>query len=201
MTQLIEIKRPSLEEVEKYTIEKIDEHYKLQEVALNKLFTKTYPKNDDIDDILIKASSLNDFYSTKIFSIFPVAKHIKDLNIDKGLEDGDLSLVSKIASININGVNKKFYSFASKYCSHHKPEKFPIYDYYVDTMLKYFQKTDSFYKSKKMDLKNYETFCDVINEFIKFYGLGKFKIKQIDVYLWQLGKAAFPRNYKKKSKQ
>lgn len=198
MTPSIIINKPSIKEVQKYSI--LDEHYKLQEDALNKLFLDTYPKNDDINDILIKASSLNDFYSTNIFSIFPVAKHIRDLKIDKGLENGDLSLVSKIANVNINGVSKNFYSFASKYCSHHQPNKFPIYDSYVDTMLKHFQKTDGFYKSKKMDLRNYEIFCDVINEFIKFYDLGEFNIRQIDVYLWQLGKAAFPRNYKKKTK-
>ncbi|AJD01244.1 hypothetical protein [Campylobacter lari] len=112
----------------------------MQEKALEKLFTKTYPKNNDMDDILIKASSLNDFYSTNIFSIFPVAKHIKNLKIDESLENGDLTLVSKIANVKINGVNKNFYSFASKYCSHHKPLIFPIYDYYVDKVLITFKK-------------------------------------------------------------
>lgn len=200
MTPLIEIKRPNSNEVRRYTIENVDEHYQLQEDALNKLFFKTYPKNDEIENILIKTSSLNDFYSTNIFSIFHVAKHIYKLKIDERLAKADLGLVSEIAKVKIGDKEKNFYSFASKYCSHHQPLKFPIYDYYVDTMLKYFQKIDGFYKSKKMDLKNYEIFCGVINEFIKFYDLGEFNIRQIDVYLWQLGKAAFPRNYKKKTK-
>ena len=33
---------------------------------------------------------------------------------------------------NINGKKKNLYSFASKYCSHHNPEAYPIYDSYVD---------------------------------------------------------------------
>ncbi|MCV3472847.1 hypothetical protein L8W69_01685 [Campylobacter sp. CNRCH_2016_3089] len=196
MTPQIKINRPNLQEVQNYL--KLNEHYDLQEKALKKLFTKTYPKNNDIDDILIKASSLNDFYSTNIFSIFPVAKHIKNLKIDEGLENGDLTLVSKIANIKINGVNKNFYSFASKYCSHHKPLIFPIYDYYVDKLITYFQKKDNFYDSE-FNLKNYEIFCNIINEFITYYKLNNFNIKEIDKYLWQLGKVAFPRNYKKQN--
>ena len=65
---MINIPKPSKEEVEKY-LKLWDslENYVLQENSLNKLFYKTYPKNTDIDDILIKASSLNDFYSTNSF--------------------------------------------------------------------------------------------------------------------------------------
>ena len=68
---MIEIPTPSEKEVIKY-LKKWDslENYVLQESALDKLFFKTYPNNNDINDILIKASSLNDFYSTNIFSIF-----------------------------------------------------------------------------------------------------------------------------------
>jgi hypothetical protein len=48
------------------------ENYTLQENALKKLFFQTYPQNTDIDDVLIKVSALNDFYSTNIFSVFTV---------------------------------------------------------------------------------------------------------------------------------
>ena len=54
-----EIPTSSKSEVKKYLNkwETLD-NYVLQEDSLNKLFIKTYPKNDDINDILIKASSL-----------------------------------------------------------------------------------------------------------------------------------------------
>ena len=40
--------------------------YVNQEDALNKLFFNLCPENKDMSDILIKSSSLNDFYSTNI---------------------------------------------------------------------------------------------------------------------------------------
>ena len=72
-------------------------------------------------DILLKVAALNDFYSTNIFSVYPVAKHILSLNIDDRLMTGDVALVSDIQKVTINGVEKNFYSFATKYCSHHRP--------------------------------------------------------------------------------
>ena len=43
---------------------------------MKKLFTETYPLNSDLDEVLIKVSSLNDFYSTNIISPFKVAKSV-----------------------------------------------------------------------------------------------------------------------------
>lgn len=73
----IDVPNPSIEQVEIY-LTKWDglENYHLQEDALNKLFFELCPKNTDVIDILLKASTFNDFYSTNIFSIYPVAKHI-----------------------------------------------------------------------------------------------------------------------------
>ena len=171
------------------------ENYVLQEHALDKLFFETYPFNTDINDILIKASSLNDFYSTNIFSIFTVAKHILALNIDKRILDGDASLVDDIAEITIGGKQKRFYSFASKYCSHHKPTLFPIYDSFVDRVLRYFRKRDGFFCFVDEDLKNYPKFIEVLDAFQDYYGLNEFNRKDLDRYLWQLGKRYFPRKY------
>ena len=171
------------------------ENYVLQESSLDKLFFETYSKNTDINDILIKASSLNDFYSTNIFSIFPVAKHILELNIDERLKKGDETLVNDIATITINGKEKHFYSFATKYCSHHFPTVFPIYDSFVEKVLLYFNKKDKFYKFKKEDLKNYKKFKEILIEFKRFYGIDEYNLKDIDRYLWQLGKEYFPKKY------
>ena len=54
-------------------------------------FFDLIPENKQIEDILIKCSTLNDFYSTNIFSIFPVAKHILQLDIDKIYNELNLS--------------------------------------------------------------------------------------------------------------
>lgn len=195
-SNVINIPTPSKNDVEKY-LKKWDslENYVLQESALDKLFFYTYPNNTDINDILIKASALNDFYSTNIFSIFSVAKHILNLDIDNRLKNGDETLVDDIATVNINGKDIKFYSFATKYCSHHLPTIFPIYDRYVERILLYFKKKDKFSQFNKSDLKNYKIFKRVLIDFKKFYNIDEYNLKDIDRYLWQLGKEYLPKKY------
>lgn len=41
------------------------------------------------------------------------------------------------------------------------------------------------------DLKEYCSYYNIIQTFKSFYGLQAFTVKQIDKYLWQLGKEAF----------
>jgi hypothetical protein len=118
-----------------------------------------------------------------------------ELKIDDRLKDWDPTLVNDIATVTISWKEKNFYSFASKYCSHHNDEDFPIYDNYVDKILVYFQKRDKFYKFKHTDLKNYKIFKNVLLEFIKYYNLDCW-LKLLDRYLRQLGKQYFPRKYK-----
>lgn len=172
------------------------DNYVLQESSLKKLFSQTYPLNVEMDDVLIKVCSLNDFYTTNIFSPFIVAKHIVSLKIDDRLKNNDLELVNDIAKIKVNGKKERnFYSFATKYCSHHKPKVYPIYDSFVEKLLIHFKREDKFYKFKKSDLKNYPEYRNVLVEFQKFYGLVNYNLKDIDKYLWQAGKKHFPKNY------
>ena len=190
---------PSKEQVEFY-LAKWDEleNYHLQEEALDKLFFKLCPKNTDITDILLKVSTLNDFYSTNIYSVYPVAKHILSLGIDARLKAGDVTLVNDIKQIMINGKKWNFYSFASKYCSHHNPLDYPIYDSYVDTTLRFFRKRDGFSSFADSDLKDYVYFKGTLIDFRVFYGLQEYNLKQIDKYLWLFGKEYFPKDYGKR---
>ena len=191
------IPKPRIDEIEKY-IRKWDalENYTLQENALEKLFNRTYPKNTEIEDVLIKVSSLNDFYSTNIFSPFTVAKHIVTLNMDERLEESDASLVNDIARVKMdNGNVINFYSFATKYCSHHKPYDYPIYDSYVGKILRHYRNEDKFYDFKTVELKEFPVFKDILIAFRSFYGLEDYTLKDIDRYLWQLGKEKFPNKY------
>lgn len=162
-----------------------------QERALNKLFMDMCKSNECIEDILIKCSSLNDFYSTNIYDIHTVAQNILSLHIDERLKAGDLSLVNDIAHVEVNGKDHFFYSFATKYCSHHQPERFAIYDSYVEKVLLSMNKRARFYNFKQEDLKDYETYMSVIRAFQQKFGLMQYNIKQLDQYLWQLGKWYF----------
>lgn len=182
--------------------QKLD-NYRNQEHALDKLFIQLCPKNDNIEDVLIKCSALNDFYSTNIFDIHSVAQHILALNIDKRLAAGDYSLIDDIANVEVgeNGKRtpKRFYSFATKYCSHHYPELYAIYDNYVDKLLCDFRRRDNFCSFTNADLKDYPIYVGIIKTFQKYYGLEEYSLKQIDQYLWQLGKELFS-PYKKDEK-
>lgn len=192
----VEVPRPSPEQVRDY-LSRWDEleNYHLQERALDKLFLQLCPENKTIEDILLKSATLNDFYSTNIYSIFPVAKHIFNLNIDDRLLMGDLTLVDDLQNVNISGKEYHFYSFASKYCSHHNERDYPIYDNYVDKVLCFFQKKDRFAQFSKVDLKEYRKFKDILITFQSYYDLNQFSLKEVDKYIWQLGKKHFPRSY------
>lgn len=184
----MDIAKPCKEEVEKYLISWTKlEDYVLQEKSLNMLFLDLFPENKNINEILIKVSTLKDFYSTRLSKTFTVAKHILELDIDKRLNESDLSLVEDIAN-----VDRRYYSFATKYCSHHNSDNFPIYDKNVANVLYYFNKQDKFAKFTKTNInKDYFKFKYVIDEFTDFYNLEEFSRKELDRYLWQVGREFF----------
>ncbi len=188
--------KPSAEQVAEYQKKwnaPENENYVLQERSLKKLFTKTYPRNDNMDDVFIKVCSLNDFYSTQIYWPIKVAERIFELNIDNRLEKRDRNLVNDIATINIkNGESNNFYSCATKYCYHHFPNDYPIYDHSEEQMLMHFKRADEFCEFKKNDLKNYPKYYDILMAFKTFYHLEDFTLKQIDRYLCLAGKEYFP---------
>ena len=187
--------KPTVSEVNKYLNEWENlEGYTSQERALNKLFLELLPGNSEITDILLKASCLNDFYSTNIFAIHSVAEHILSVkDLDKRLKSGDINLVSELEEVKIGDNKRYFYSFATKYCSHHNPIVFPIYDSYVEKVLVYFNKVDKFSSFKIKDLKDYRKFKGILLDFQRYYKLERFDLKEIDRYLWLLGKEFFPK--------
>ena len=197
-----DVPTPCVAEVEKYLSlwDSLD-NYVAQETALNKLFFETYPGNTKMEEVLIKVSCLNDFYYTNIWSTYSVALRILELDFDARLAAGDAALVEDVAAVNINGASKNFYSFATKYCSHHAPEKYAIYDSYVEEVLKYYRNVDHFAEFENDGLRRYTTFLDVLRKFAAFYHLEQYSLKDLDRYLWQLGKDKFPQQrYQGKSK-
>ena len=51
--------------------------------------------------------------------------------------------------------------------------------------------------AKNEELKDYARFKELLIQFREFYGLQEYDLKQIDKYIWQLGKDYFPKNYRK----
>lgn len=173
--------------------------YRQQESALNKLFFELAPENKNIEDILIKVCTLNVFYSTYIYGVVDVAQKILEMNIDARLNSGerDIALVDELNEGICKATGKHNLPFASKYCSHHKPELYPIYDSYVKKMLHYYEDTNkSFFgidEEKITEPSDYAEFCGKIDRFQEKCGLTLFSVKDIDKMLWQMGKHHFPK--------
>lgn len=165
--------------------------YVEHEAALEMLFRgdPEFSRNTSLRHIIVKCAVLNDFYATNIYQIEPVARNIASIrDFDTRLERGDLSLVGEIAKA--DGVRNFNYSFATKYCSHHKPELFPIYDRYVADVLTFLRrKYPEIFKFKSREsLKDYGIFVEAIETVRQNFGLEAYSYKDIDRYLWQLGK-------------
>ncbi|PHI17946.1 hypothetical protein CEQ90_20500 [Lewinellaceae bacterium SD302] len=172
-----------------------DDRYREAEIAIESLI-KNYPHNTSLTSILLKTTVINDLYSTQIFSTFKLAEHIKNTNLDHLLSAGNAEAVDLIARghgivTSKSSKEKYLYSFATKYCSWHNQNKYPIYDSFVEKILVAYNNQDSFSDFNKSDLKSYYKFKDVINDFITFYKLEEFNTKQLDKFLWKYGKFKF----------
>ena len=62
-------------------------------------------------------------------------------------------------------------------------------------MLLYFKSKDKFDVFTADDLKDYSKFKNILISFKKYYDIDNYSRKDIDRYLWQLGKKYFPKNY------
>ena len=62
-------------------------------------------------------------------------------------------------------------------------------------MLNHFRRVDGFSDYKDSDLKEYTCFFEVLTDFKKYYSLEEYSLKELDRYLWLLGKEHFPKKY------
>ncbi|MEX2437324.1 MAG: hypothetical protein WD509_01965 [Candidatus Paceibacterota bacterium] len=197
---MVDLETPTNELIDQYIAKfNNDERYYPADQAIIKLF-KAFPENIKLEDILLKISVINDLYSTNILGTFKMAKHIQHLKIDKGLEIGDPDIVHLIASG--HGITSKknskeycFYSFATKYCNWHNVEDYAIFDSFIEKVLLAYKRKDKFSEFKKGNLKNFRSFKKIIVDFIEFYHLNRYSLKEIDKFLWIHGKENFPTNY------
>lgn len=190
----VELIKPTIERIEKQIVKFNDKNgpfnkYAIAESILNEIFSKN-KKNTELETVWMKVSLLNDYYSTVVFDTFSLAKHIINMKIDEPLQNGDLNVVNRIGQL-INVRN--FYSFATKYCSFHEPEKYAIYDNLVARLLGKYNKAFPFYKEKFRinDLRNYILYIDVIKSFSNHFGLSEYSLKDLDKYLWITAKEYF----------
>jgi len=214
------VKIPTQEQVKTYISQwhKL-ENYINQEKALNKLFKELLPKNDKFEDVLLKVTVLNKFYSTKILDTYSLSKKIGEIKyLDDRLKNGDKSLVDEISTIDEQ--KRSFYSFASKYCNHHNEEAFPIFDSFVEKVIMYLIINDretiinsntisnemktllssKTTKSKIQDFlrEKYKNFTSILTDIRHVYKLEDVSFCDFDKFLWLWGKDMFAKQFKKK---
>ncbi len=171
---------------------------KVTKLALSEL-AQVFPKNDDLNQVIIKVTAVDGLYSTGVRFIsdglYGVAQHIVSLNIDERLSQCLPDVVNEIA---LTGLGKNIYSFASKYCSIHAPKEYPILDWYVAKLLWGYTKQERFvdFKSETRFFEavytDYRQYKGVIEAFRTKYGLEKYNFSDLDKFLWLYGNEMYP---------
>lgn len=187
------IPRPSPDEVRHYLGLWVTDGNEVFDAALRRLFTQFAPGNSDVGDVAIKVSALNAIYATQILGVTQMAQHIVSLGIDGRLADeaADPSLIEDIATLTQKGKTRRHYSFATKFCSFHRPDVYPIYDSLVvevlNGLLKQGEAFDTF-EPRDSWRSDYGLYVRSLMRFRSHYGLGEFTLRDIDKYLWKLAK-------------
>lgn len=200
-----------LKSLQKDTKEALEEYAKMESYAIQEkllqMLVKEYPNHANINAVEAKVKLLNLFYSTGIKATNKMTENILSIkDIDNRLAEGDKSLVSEIAKLQLDKKSRYNYSFATKYCAYHQPDKFPIYDSIVAmTFVSLFMKgllPKYIYSNKKIKgynhrlnaftktgftekLKDYNFFVEVYDYFMESYDLkNKFSYREVDSYIW-----------------
>ena len=163
-----------------------DRDVALVEASLGSLF-RQYPCNTRPEDVLPKVATLNALYSTNIYALSNLTRLIVAADIDPLLDAGSCRAVEAISVLEAGGKSRRIYSFATKYCSWHQPDLYPIFDSAVERALAHYKRKDSFASFTYDDLRNYERFVAVLEVFRSHYGLRSVSFKALDKFLWKQG--------------
>lgn len=161
------------------------------DAALSLVF-QAWPDNTSLPHVLTKVVLLNRLYSTSVYDVHGLARHIVGLGIDTHMRSADPGVVARIATVQLtNGKSRNNYSFATKYCAWHNPEDFQIYDSRVDEALWHYQKRFRFASFRRYDLSDYSSFMRIMDQFREHFGLHAFTRRQLDKFLWLEGSALY----------
>ena len=191
--------QPTVGLVSRYLSEfRSDERYFLAEEAIIDLVEK-FPSNKEFKHVLLKVSVINNLYATNIFATFQMAHHIHSLNIDFHLAVHSTEIVDKIAAAKFSDKSRNVFSFASKYCSWHDQENYPLFDAYVEKLLLAYRAKDKYARFRHSDLRRYSRYKTIVSTFREHYNLTQFSFKELDKFLWLYGKTLYPKSYRRKN--
>lgn len=148
--------------------------------------------NSNLSIVATKVVLINSLYYTQIFAPLQVARHIHRLamknSLDKLISDGDARAIDLITYVKIAKKKKRFFSFASKYCHFHNPNKYPLIDSYVTNLLKKINGKEKRFDIDDEDFGKYEKFRQAVVTLRKKARL-TYDFDKIDKYLWIYGQA------------
>jgi hypothetical protein len=160
------------------------------EEALKDLFTQ-YPRNNNHPHVLLKVVALNRLYSAGIYAVYDTARHIHEhaREIDSGLAAGAPEVVDIITAVPITATGKvrHFWAFATKYCSWHNPNSYPIWDSHVARYLRSLEGTPFAHPDF---WHHYREFRDLMVAFREHYKLAAVMFKEIDKFLYRMAPKA-----------
>ena len=142
--------------------------------------------------MLLKVTVLNALYKTRIMNVYPVVETIRGVGrkLDSLISRGDPAAVDLMKMVKFEKRAKaiNFFSFASKYCHFHKPDRYPIYDQYVDAALRKLRRDKQLsFGTDAVNREAYAPFKSVIDSFIGIYANGC-SYDAVDKFLWRKGK-------------
>ncbi len=147
-----------------------------------------YPNNQRLEHVLAKAITINALYHARVLDIDfePLATHIHRIDgLDESLKQGLPEAVDTIW--NSNGTRRRYFSFATKFCSWHNQEAYAIYDLNVWEALVAYRATGRRFTFRTSECDDYAGFLAVVKRFRETYGLEDYSIKSIDKFLWRVG--------------
>jgi len=137
------------------------------------------------DEVVVKAATLNHLYSTRVFALLAVSKHIASVMADP--PDDPTELVTALATVPDRAATKgprHHWSFASKFTHFFvDADQFPIYDSYNVMMLRYHLGRQAVANT----VNPYAAFRTNLQQFQTLGHLEEFSLRELDRYLWLAG--------------
>jgi hypothetical protein len=122
--------------------ERFDQENEPEEKVLGQLLN-LFGANTQFAEVRLKVAGLNELYSAgvKRKHIETIARHLATTsNFDTLLQHGSPDAAQQI--IDCKGADR-YFSFASKYCSWHNPNAYPIYSSEVDACLMWYRQQNT----------------------------------------------------------
>ena len=186
-----------------------------QSALLNMIKQDKYDSDElDCDEkksIYFKSTILNLFYSTRMSekALISIAQRIYNINhnyttennvglvdyllFEEKDEDKYLQLVNLIAyKKEENDMAGNCYSFASKYCSWHHQNRFPIFDSLAKGLICRLMNVESEGTGfTTFSINDYSEYYKLYREFMKDFNINSKSFKEVDKYLWKYAKTIF----------